>query len=109
MLSAETTDMHRHDRIPMSSVSLTLVDKDWTLRRRAKLLGCWIGLLVLFSIVQYGFTERGSPRSILLIDLAWTVSAAFAVRQSYLTAVDQYKREYRAHYEALTGVGEKKN
>ena len=29
--------------------------------------------------------------------------------ESYLTAVDQYKREYREHYEALTGAGEKKN
>ena len=48
------------------------------------------------------------PAGVQMVELKWQrVALPEGYPQSYLTAVDQYKREYRAHYEALTGVGEK--
>ena len=48
------------------------------------------------------------PAGVQMVELKWQrVALPEGYPQSYLTAVDQYKREYRAQYEALTGVGEK--
>jgi hypothetical protein len=48
------------------------------------------------------------PAGVQQVELKWKrVALPEGYPKSYLNAVDQYKREYRAHYEALTGVGEK--
>jgi hypothetical protein len=50
------------------------------------------------------------PAGVQQVELKWKrVALPKGYPESYLTAVDQYKREYREHYEVLTGVDEKKN
>jgi PAS domain S-box-containing protein len=69
-----------HVRNDMLSVSQMAADAMW--RGRARRLGLGIAALIIFSLVQYGMTERGSPRAVMLTDLAWTAVALFATQQA---------------------------
>ncbi len=67
----------------MSIASLATPDPDTIARRRLGLLALWVGGLVLYAILQFGMTERGSWRAAFLIDLAWTL-ASLAARLAVL-------------------------
>src|SRR6185369_3454137 len=77
--------LHQHARNEMTSVSL-LVASDAMWRGRAKRFAAGIAALILFSILQYGFSDRGSPRAVMLTGLAWTAAALLAVQQTLQTA-----------------------
>ncbi|HVZ02867.1 MAG TPA: ATP-binding protein [Dongiaceae bacterium] len=55
-------------------------------RGRALRLALGIGALLLFSIVQFGLTGRGSPRAVMLADLCWTAAALFGFQQATVNA-----------------------
>ena len=69
----------------MTSVSL-LVASDAMWRGRSKRLGIGVAGLILFAVLQYGLSDRGSPRSVMLSDLSWTAVALLAMQQATMTA-----------------------
>ncbi|MDQ7249188.1 ATP-binding protein [Dongia sedimenti] len=77
----------------MSIASLATPDQDSTARRRLRLLIGWVGALVLYVVLQFGMTDRGSFRAAALIDLAWTLASLAAAAQCYLTAKRLQGRE----------------
>jgi PAS domain S-box-containing protein len=77
----------------MSIASLATSDQDSTARRRLQLLIGWIGALVLFVVLQFGMTDRGSFRAAFLIDSAWTLASLAAAYQCYATATRLQGRE----------------
>lgn len=77
----------------MSIASLATSRQDSTSRRRLRLLIGWVGALVLYAILQFGMTERGSFRAAFLIDLAWTLGALAAAYQCHATAKSLQGRE----------------
>ncbi len=83
----------RREWAPMSIASLATSDRDSTARRRLLLLACWVGALVLYAVLQFGMTERGSFRAAFLIDLAWTLAALAAACQCAATAMRLQGRE----------------
>jgi PAS domain S-box-containing protein len=80
----------------MSIASLATPDQDSTARRRIRLLAGWVGALVLYAVLQFGMTQRGSYQARALIDIAWTFAALVAAYQCYLTATRFQGRERMA-------------
>jgi hypothetical protein len=70
----------------MSIASLATLNPESTARRRLWLLIGWTGALVLYVVLQFGMTERGSFRAAFLIDFAWTLAALVAAYQCTATA-----------------------
>jgi PAS domain S-box-containing protein len=70
----------------MSIASLTTPNQDTIAPRRLGLVACWVGTLVLYAVLQFGMTERGSFRAAFLIDSAWTLAAVVAAYQCTITA-----------------------
>jgi PAS domain S-box-containing protein len=56
-------------------------------RGRMKRIGLGLAALLAFAIVQYGMTERGSPRALMLTDLSWAAIALFPVQQCFQSAL----------------------
>ena len=71
----------------MSIASLATHDQDSTARRRLRLLIGWVGALVLYVVLQFGMTERGSFRAAFLIDFAWTLASLAAATQCAAAAL----------------------
>jgi PAS domain S-box-containing protein len=70
----------------MSIASLATLNPESTARRRLRLLIGWTGALVLYVVLQFGMSERGSFRAAFLIDFAWTLAALAAAYQCFATA-----------------------
>jgi PAS domain S-box-containing protein len=77
----------------MSIASFATPDQDSATRRRIWLLAGWAGALLLFLVLQYGMTERGSERAAFLIDIAWTLASGAAAYQCGKAALRLSGRE----------------
>jgi PAS domain S-box-containing protein len=77
----------------MSIASLANPDQETAARRRLRLLIGWIAALMLYAVLQFGMTERGSFRAAFLIDFAWTLAALAAAHQCSVTALKFQGRE----------------
>jgi PAS domain S-box-containing protein len=75
------------------SASLATTDPDSTARRRLLLLAGWVGALVLYAVLQFGMTERGSFRAAFLIDFAWTFASLAGAWQCAATGLRLQGRE----------------
>ena len=88
----------------MSIASLATPNAESTARRRVGLLACWAGALVLYAVLQFGMTERGSPRAATLIDTAWTLASLAAAWQCAVTGLRFQGRE-RLAWASFAGAG----
>jgi PAS domain S-box-containing protein len=91
-----------HDRNDMTSIALDLPE-DALWRARAKRIVLGLGALVLFCVLQYGLTERGSPRAMMLADLCLTALALLAAQQTFLTGLRSIP-QHRTAWWALTAA-----
>ncbi len=88
----------------MSIASLAPPEQDTTARRRLWLLIGWTGALVLYAVLQFGMTERGSFRAAFLIDFAWTLAALVAAQQCAQTAF-RFRGRERLAWLCFAGAG----
>jgi len=88
----------------MSIASLATPDHDPLARRRIRLLAGWAAALVLYAVLQFGMTERGSIRAAALIDIAWTLASVLAAHQCYLTAT-RFRGRERLAWLGFAGAG----
>jgi len=68
----------RRGRGLMSIAAIATFKPETAPRRRMLLLGSWGVALVVFAIVQFGLSARGSFASVVLIDFGWTATSAVA-------------------------------